>query len=141
MINLIMCNAVGAALQNQHAHGRRVNLAEVMQMIISDDSSVSLIERFTAHGSLANANAAGANVRYFIACDADVVTTAAQFDGVATHVAQSAILDCTVNSGLGEQITSNSDCRLRVGVSRRLQGPIGKTEGEAAKDHIVNEFL
>src|SRR5882762_1911124 len=116
----------------------------MMQMIICDYRSVSLVQSRRvgrANRRLANANAAGAKIRYFIASDSDVLTTASQFDGVPTQVAQCAILDRTINSRFGKQIASNANCGLRIRVSRSSERPIGVTEHEPAKDDIVNGFL
>src|SRR5207249_3677455 len=43
IMNVIVHDAIGPALQNHYADGRRVDLAEVMQMIVSDDVPEILI--------------------------------------------------------------------------------------------------
>ena len=69
MVNFIVRDAVGAALQNEHSNRWRIYQAEMMQMVVRENLAVRLFKRLCALRRFTNANSARANVKNLVADD------------------------------------------------------------------------
>ena len=66
---MIVGDAILSALQNEHAHRRRIDHSQVVDLVVGDDVAVILLEGLLALPCLPEANSPGPKVKHFIAAN------------------------------------------------------------------------
>src|SRR5258705_6253203 len=92
--------------------------------------------RLRSLARLADAHAAGANIRDFVANHLPGLTAATQFQCVSGQVSERAVFNRAVPRKLRSHIATDRDRSLTVRVAIRARVPIGITESKSTQDDI-----
>src|SRR5258705_8993055 len=94
-----------------------------------------------AHGRLAHAHAAGAEIEHVVAHNPVPLAGTPEVDAVAGQPREGAVLDHTIGHAIAENFAAHGDCRLRVTITFGGNGPVGVGEGESAQHDMTHGFL
>src|SRR5262245_53406609 len=107
VMNVIVRDSIPAALKNDQTNGRRINSAELVQVVVFDNMAVIEFKHVLALRRLAEANAARANVKDFIPNDRTTLATLAQFQGVSSKMSKDAIFKHAVHRPFSQDIPAH----------------------------------
>src|SRR5438046_9348286 len=124
MVNVVVRDAILAALHDEHAYRWRINQAAVVNMIVGDHIALVLFEWLQTLGCFTNSNPARAEIEHFVAEDSVSLAAFAQFERIAGKSRESALVDQAIHGPLGEYITATRHRCLSIGVTIRWQRPV-----------------
>ena len=134
VVDVVVRDAVVAALGDPDADARRIDAAAVEDVVVVDEDAARFGGVGRGHVGLADADAAGAQVEQPVPLDAAVLAAAAEPDAVGADVGDLAALDRAVPGAVGHHRGGHFDRRLRAAVALRRRAPSrhGGTPGRAA---------
>jgi len=138
IVDMVVRDAIAAALQNKDADGRWVNHAEMVHFVVGYDLAVVLLEWLLAFGGFADANSTATDVEHLVADNLSSLAAAAKFQGIAGQVRERAVRHHAIHCAFRPNVAVRGYRCLSVRITVLAQCPIGVTECESTKGNVVD---